>query len=181
VRILRAADHRAMPWKNGGGETLEIAISPAGASVSDFDWRLSMAKVLGSGPFSVFSGTDRTLAVVAGELTLAVAGRPAVQLTSETPAYQFPGDVAARAEVTHAVTDLNVMVRRGAFSAEVHKLDGANVAGCDGETFVLIRSSARLRDGQELGCNDVIVLAPSETMVFDRVPAAGWVIEIRAR
>ncbi|WP_431460998.1 HutD family protein, partial [Klebsiella pneumoniae] len=33
MRILRAADYRSMPWKNGGGVTTEIAVSPAGAGL----------------------------------------------------------------------------------------------------------------------------------------------------
>ena len=28
VTILRAKDYRRMPWKNGGGETVEIAVFP---------------------------------------------------------------------------------------------------------------------------------------------------------
>ncbi|MDP1908248.1 MAG: HutD family protein, partial [Hyphomicrobium sp.] len=43
MRILRAKDYRRMPWKNGGGETTEIAISPEGAALDSFDWRVSMA------------------------------------------------------------------------------------------------------------------------------------------
>lgn len=43
MRILRASDHKRMPWKNGKGETVEIAVFPEGASVDTFDWRISMA------------------------------------------------------------------------------------------------------------------------------------------
>ena len=49
MRILRAADHKRMPWKNGGGETTEIAVFPEHAGLSDFDWRVSMARVDGDG------------------------------------------------------------------------------------------------------------------------------------
>ena len=31
----------SMPWKNGGGETTEIAVSPPGAGLDDFDWRVA--------------------------------------------------------------------------------------------------------------------------------------------
>ena len=56
-----------MPWKNGGGSTTEIAIAPAGASVSSgFDWRVSMADVVSDGPFSAFNGYDRQLALLSG-------------------------------------------------------------------------------------------------------------------
>ena len=65
-RLLRNADHRRMPWKNGGGETVEVIVHPEGASLSDFGWRVSMATVASDGPFSVFPGIDRTIVVVEG-------------------------------------------------------------------------------------------------------------------
>ena len=67
MQVLRAENYRRMPWKNGGGETTEIAVFPAGAGLDDFDWRVSMARVESSGPFSVFPGIDRTLAILEGE------------------------------------------------------------------------------------------------------------------
>ena len=72
MRILRAGSHRRMPWKNGGGITTEVAISPPEATVNDFDWRISMAKVLASGPFSTFANIDRVLAVLDGEMLLTI-------------------------------------------------------------------------------------------------------------
>ena len=51
----------AAPWKNGGGCTTEIAIAPPGASLDAFEWRISLATIAASGPFSAFPGVDRTL------------------------------------------------------------------------------------------------------------------------
>ena len=62
--ILTASSYRRMPWKNGGGETVEIAVSPEGAALSEFDWRISMATVATDGPFSIFPGIDRTLSIL---------------------------------------------------------------------------------------------------------------------
>ncbi|SFQ22142.1 HutD protein [Ectopseudomonas toyotomiensis] len=42
--LLDLATARVMPWKNGGGETLELAIAPAGAGLEDFAWRISSAR-----------------------------------------------------------------------------------------------------------------------------------------
>ena len=56
-----ASARQFRPWKNGGGETAEIAVSPAGAGFDDFDWRISTAIVAQSGPFSGFPGVDRVL------------------------------------------------------------------------------------------------------------------------
>lgn len=49
MKVLRSAAYQRMPWKNGGGETTEIIISPQGAALSDFDWRISMALVNADG------------------------------------------------------------------------------------------------------------------------------------
>jgi environmental stress-induced protein Ves len=53
VRIIRAGDCKATPWKNGDGSTTEIAIGPAGASLEAFDWRVSMARVASMGHFPI--------------------------------------------------------------------------------------------------------------------------------
>ena len=66
MQILRAANYKVMPWKNGLGSTTEIAIFPANAKLDDFDWRVSMAQVTSDGPFSSFPGIDRTLLVIDG-------------------------------------------------------------------------------------------------------------------
>ena len=47
----RSADYRRMRWKNGLGETAQIAISPDGAALDGFEWRISMAHVEADGPF----------------------------------------------------------------------------------------------------------------------------------
>jgi uncharacterized protein len=124
MRVLRSADHKRMPWKNGKGETVEIAVSPHGATVDNFDWRISMATVAEDGPFSVFDGIDRTLSVLTGEgITLTVAGQAPVTLRRETPAYSFPADRDTHATlVSGPITDLNVMTRRGAFTHAVKRV-----------------------------------------------------------
>lgn len=118
--ILLARERRAVPWRNGGGVTREIAASPAGASLSDFDWRVSTAEVASAGPFSLFPGVDRSLAVLQGELSLSLDAAAAVRLSAQSPPFTFGGDVPAHGEPLSAtVTDLNVMTRRGRFAARV--------------------------------------------------------------
>lgn len=65
-KVLRANAYARMPWKNGGGETREIAIFPPAANLDTLDWRISMAVVAQDGPFSSFPGIDRTLCVIEG-------------------------------------------------------------------------------------------------------------------
>ena len=63
-----------MAWKNGGGETAEIAVFPEGACYDDFHWRLSMARIAADGPFSTFPNVDRTLALIEGNGMVIEAG-----------------------------------------------------------------------------------------------------------
>ncbi|MFN7103700.1 MAG: HutD family protein [Pseudorhizobium sp.] len=118
MKILRAGDYKRMPWKNGGGETVEIAVFPHDASVDTFDWRISMAAVAQDGPFSVFPGVDRTLSVLEGNgIDLTVDGREATRLTQASAPLAFPADAPTMARLLDGpIRDLNVMSRRAAFS-----------------------------------------------------------------
>ncbi|MEO4000256.1 HutD family protein [Mesorhizobium sp. CAU 1732] len=121
MRMLHAAGHRRMPWKNGGGETTEIAVSPEGASIDDFDWRVSMARVERDGPFSVFPGVDRTLAILEGQgIMLDVEGRGTLTLTRASEPATFPADAPTScALIAGPILDLNVMSRRDRVSHTV--------------------------------------------------------------
>ncbi len=124
MRLLRASDHKRMPWKNGGGETVEIAVFPPAASVDDFDWRISMATVASDGPFSIFPGIDRTLSILHGNgMVLAINGQPPVLLETDSVPLAFPADIPVNASLRDGpITDLNVMTRRGAFTHRVERL-----------------------------------------------------------
>lgn len=142
MRILRAADYRVMPWKNGGGTTTEIAVFPDGASLDAFDWRVSMARVEGSGPFSSFAGIDRTLSVLEGEgIVLDVAGQPAARLTPASAPFSFPADLPTSAAlIAGPISDLNVMTRRGSTLHSVERLaisGPVDIATRTGSTLVL--------------------------------------------
>lgn len=104
-----------MPWKNGGGTTTEIVVSPAGAGLDAFDWRVSMARVESGGPFSLFPGIDRTLAIVeGGGIKLTIGGAIPVGLDAGSQPLAFAADIQTHAILTGGpVTDLNVMTRRG--------------------------------------------------------------------
>ncbi len=125
MKILRSADHKRMPWKNGGGETVEIAISPQGAGLADFDWRISMATVASDGPFSIFPGIDRTLSILEGNgMRLLIEGRDPVVLTRESDPLAFAADIAVSATLPDgAITDLNVMTRRSTLRHAVARIE----------------------------------------------------------
>ena len=167
MRILRAAGYRVMPWKNGGGTTTEIAASPDGAGLDDFDWRISMARVETSGPFSSFAGIDRTLSVLEGEgIVLDIAGQSPARLTSASAPLAFPGDVPTSAALIGGpITDLNVMTRRGRMTHTVERLplsDEIRVAPSAGTTLVLpVGATVKLLTETESS------LGPLDTLIVD--------------
>jgi environmental stress-induced protein Ves len=126
MKLYRASEHKRMPWKNGGGETVEIAVSPPDASVEDFDWRISMATVASDGPFSIFPGIDRTLSILDGNgMSLTVAGGENWMLTRSSPPIAFAADVPVAAKLVDGpITDLNVMTRRGRYRHSVERISG---------------------------------------------------------
>ena len=119
--IRYATQHRRMPWKNGKGSTIEIAIDPPGAGLDDFNWRISMAGVTEDGAFSTFPGVDRILVLLSGDgLGLQIGDSDELLLTLDSAPYTFSGNMATRARLLgRPVTDLNVMIRRNRCQAEV--------------------------------------------------------------
>ena len=179
MRIIHATDYRRMPWKNGGGETIEIAVSPPRASLDDFHWRVSMAHVAAAGPFSAFPEIDRTLAVIDGTgITLRLAGRGEVQLGRDDAPFAFPGDLPVDAElVDGAIDDLNVMTRRGRYRHLLSRLrpHGALVLPRHGDLMMLIArgGGASIRTGRQhelLGAGDAAVLDDDDGIKVEVLP-----------
>jgi len=63
--VFSPESFKTIPWKNGKGETIELAINDGG-TLDDFTWRLSMASVVEDGVFSDFSGYQRNLVLIEG-------------------------------------------------------------------------------------------------------------------
>ena len=115
MRILRQEDYKVMPWKNGGGITTEIWVSPGGSGLAGapFDWRVSIADVAADGPFSKFAGYDRHIMLLEGQgMRLDTEESGSIDLIPFRPA-PFSGDwTVAGKLVAGPVRDFNLMVAR---------------------------------------------------------------------
>ncbi|MCW5723308.1 MAG: HutD family protein [Devosia sp.] len=148
MRILRRADHVAVPWKNGGGITREIALAPDPAGTSDFLWRVSIASVRAPGPFSRFDGIERTIAVLFGNgIRLCHANGEEIMLTTTSPPYRFDGASPIFADVVAGeTTDLNAMSRRGAYTHAMRRLSIAEPTDfhCTADTTLFVAAAPLL-------------------------------------
>ncbi|WP_298188389.1 HutD family protein [uncultured Pseudomonas sp.] len=122
IKTLRAADYPRMPWKNGGGSTLEI-VKDAGKGLEGFGWRLSIADIAESGGFSAFNGYQRIITVLEGagmQLEVdGVAARPLLPLD----AFAFPGDSRVECRLLGgAIRDFNLIYAPARYAARLQWL-----------------------------------------------------------
>jgi environmental stress-induced protein Ves len=174
MQIVRAAEWKPTPWKNGGGTTSEIAVSPAGAPLHDFSWRISAARVDRSGPFSIFPGIDRTLCILKGDgLELTGPEIEMVQLDQNSPPFSFPADSPVVAGLLgESILDLNVMTRRGIVTHDVQRYwlsgdvtakpgRGTNVVLCLGDALTVRHSGSIVA----LQWGDAVIMHGADTGV----------------
>ncbi|MEU0372306.1 HutD family protein [Streptomyces sp. NPDC006283] len=108
-------------WRNGGGATREVVSRPAGTE--EFGWRASVADIDRDGPFSAFPGVDRTFTLLAGDgVRLACPAFDRLLARVGEP-FAFSGEHAPDAQLpAGACRVLNIMVRRGRWTAHVHRV-----------------------------------------------------------
>ncbi|WP_340118691.1 HutD family protein [Pelagibius sp. 7325] len=173
TRRILVSDIAAAPWKNGGGVTREIATgaSPgAGADPdADWGWRVSLAEVARDGPFSLFPDTDRVIAVIDGAGMDLIRPDGSILPLDPLQPVRFAGEAPLSGRLRSGpVRDLNAMVRRGRFAAQMEILQGpSSVSFETGDhdcllVLTLIGSCAVRLEGDE--SHD---LAPAEVLIHE--------------
>jgi uncharacterized protein len=122
MRVLLSESYAAMPWKNGGGITREIARSEGDTPA----WRISLATIDRDGPFSAFPGYGRTIVPLEGAgFTLVFGDAPVSEVTLDRryEPYVFDGERRVDCRLIAGPSrDLNVMTRRETWSHTVTRL-----------------------------------------------------------
>jgi environmental stress-induced protein Ves len=126
MQILRYAELAASPWKNGGGITREVLRHPKSGA---FSWRLSLAEVGQSGPFSEFVGYRRIMMLLEGHgLRLQAQGLEDQVLLEAGALIEFPGAQRTHCELIDGpCIDLNLMFRESLPVPSVQVLDAATL------------------------------------------------------
>ena len=181
--LIAFASLLPMPWKNGGGSTTEIAALPPGAQLHDFDWRISLATMLQDGPFSLFPGVERTLALVEGPGLVLDVDERRFMLDEIDAVIEFAGESKVRATLDGgSAIDFNVMTRRAVCHHKFgrRRLEGRSVFAPRGERSVLF-----LAEGESLSVSsddERIGLVRFDAIVFDTAADADavWTLEAQA-
>jgi uncharacterized protein len=153
IKIIRRASFTAARWKNGGGITHEaIRVPPTGDA---FLWRVSVAQIDSSGPFSDFAGYDRKMVLLQGRgIALEFGSGERRALRSIGDWLEFDGAMATRCELLDGpCVDLNLLVSNSLrAAARVERLqEPLRVAAIHGETTMIfgIQDALSLHSGEE--------------------------------
>jgi environmental stress-induced protein Ves len=161
MEIVRYAELKPQPWRNGGGVTREVAAgrapaadagaAPAGsAGDAGWDWQVSIAEVAKAGAFSPFAGMERVLTVIEGDLLLLSVDGAEHPLEKYRP-FRFSGDAdAAGALPTGDIRNLNVITRDGAFKGYTSIIELSKKRAhpvFEGQLGVLLQGQATVSPG----------------------------------
>ena len=136
MHTVSLAQVAAQPWRNGGGVTQELLAWPVEGAGSDWQLRISVARIESDGPFSAFPGIERWFAVLQGEGVVLHFANRRLMLGAGSEPVRFEGAAAPGCDLLDGPTqDLNLMVRSDAGR-------GAMLLARGGDEWL---SSARLR------------------------------------
>ena len=174
-QLIRLPDAVASPWRNGGGVTRELVAWPIGGA--DWTWRISVAEVATSGPFSRFEGVQRWFAVLSGNgVSLQLAGTEH-RLTAASAPLQFDGGVAVDCRLLDGPTqDLNLMVRQDRASARMQRIAGTQQFVARTAKVLAVYAEA---GGAQLRDEQGSFTVPAQCLAWHSVPA-GTQVEVTA-
>lgn len=168
--ITTLADAAPSPWKNGGGVTRELVAWP---NAQDWLWRMSVAEVVRSGPFSRFEGVQRWFAVLSGagvRLDLGAGSDVAAHtLTPISVPLCFDGGVPVHCTVIDGPTqDFNLMLRRDRLSARMLRIHGDYSISLDASKTIAVYA---ISTGASVRFDDEFLDLPPSTLAWRECPA----------
>ena len=136
-----------MPWKNGGGVTIDIAVTMLpgfeSGSWEGIIWRFSRTAIVTPGAFSDLSGYDRELALVSGEGL--VLGTPVgeIDVRQAFKPVRFAGEtsIVSRLEAG-PVEVVNLIGDRSRVSINLSCLAGGATSACPAGVHIIYAATS---------------------------------------
>ena len=155
----------AASWKNGGGATRELACWPPGADMEHFDWRVSVATIAQSGPFSRFAGVDRVITLLAGDGVHLRQRETGIdhRLDRALEPFAFAGDGGMDCDLLGSTSeDFNLMTRRGVWRGAVQVLRSHALLSARPAGLLLALRGTWAMEPLAASSGQGVVLAPDE-------------------
>jgi environmental stress-induced protein Ves len=168
LQIIRKASFKATPWKNGGGITHEVLRVPE--SEDPFRWRVSVAHIDASGPFSEFAEYNRKMVLLQGTgVELRFADGASKWLRNVGELVEFDGAVPAHCELLKGpCVDLNLMVNKSdTVAARVERfIESVAVKASRTETLLIVPIDRRIT--LEITLGKAVTLEPWDLAVLSQ-------------
>jgi len=174
--VAHLVDANPTLWRNGGGVTRELA---AGPHAVDWNWRMSVAEVAASGPFSRFEGVTRWFAVLQGAGVALTVHNPADaavvehRLTRDDVPLCFDGTASTHCRLLGGPTqDFNLMVRDACLPARMVRVRGAAQELAHASKMIAVYA---VDTGASVRFNGQEMYVPPATLVWRHVTKAATV------
>ena len=169
--VIYLADVAPRPWKNGGGTTRELVAWPDAAH---WVWRMSVAEVAQSGPFSRFDGVQRWFAVLGGAGVVLTHNEQWRILTVDSTPFCFDGGGLTDCELMDGPTqDLNLMTRVAGDGLGAGLADEARASA----TMARVRGSATINVGVSQDTIKIVAVYVGSTRARARFNGENTAIE----
>jgi uncharacterized protein len=158
-----------IPWKDGGGLTRELVAWP---DPQPWAWRMSVADLACSGPFSSFDGVDRWFAVLTGAgVQLDVGLAPVAKAYKQTPDAEplcFAGESPADCRlIDGAAQAFNLMLRRGSAQGRMGRVNGHLSTELNASKTIAIYA---INTGASVYFDDELLELPPNTLAWRDCP-----------
>ena len=155
-------------WKNGGGTTRELMAWPDAAN---WVWRMSVAEVIQSGPFSRFEGVQRWFAVLSGAGVRLISDGVCHTLASGSEPLCFGGAAETVCELIDGATqDFNLMTRQPVSNARVLRISKSVNRQLSGLKSVAVYA---IHSGATVQLNDEVLVLEPASLAWRSVVDAG--------
>ncbi len=164
--IVPLAEVAPSRWRNGGGVTRELLAWPDSA---DWVWRMSVAEVAASGPFSHFDGVRRWFAVLGGAgVRLTIDGH-SHELTDSSAPLCFDGASAVHCQLLDGATqDFNLMLRSDRASAQMQRVAGVLAFDASASSVVAVYA---MEAGATVHFNHETLTLAAHSLAWRKLPA----------
>ena len=174
LEIIPTTSFTTTFWKNGKGQTTELAINEGG-NLDKFDWRLSIATVAEDGPFSNFKGYERNLVLIEGNgLTLTHDVITTDRLTEALDFATFDGGSNTHGEILNGtIKDFNIMTAKDKYKTKVNTYKGTSKLTVNNVELAFIYSlsgdidiTSGHGENQTINQGDLAKLTSEKTITF---------------
>ena len=163
--LLTPAQYRAIPWKNGGGTSTDIATDSAtGGEV----WRFGRTPIPVAGPFSDYTGYDRVQGVIGGRGLVLDGPEGEIDLRTPFRIVRYRGELPLTSRLeAGAVVVVNLIGRRTDVAVDMQWLDASQALQLGkGLHFAYAPTEPATVDGQALAVDHCLrIEATGPTML----------------